>query len=506
MMTGRTGSARRGLRRPNRARAALLTSAVAVAGLLGLPGVALVGGAGGTIASVVHPATFVPGGDSSTYLTSLTRASYNPLETLLSPSDAGSMKELWAANVGSTVYAQPAVVAGVAYVPTWGGDLYALNATNGTVLYHTFLGTQTACGGYGTAGIASSPSVVGSSLYVGGSPDKWFAIDPSNGTVQWSLTTGIPSKGFYNWASPLIVGTEEYVGLASNCDHPLVPAAVLEINTTTHAIDARFNTTLHGTNGASEWSSPTYDPDLHQIFATTGNPGLANNSKPYAESILALQPSTMRLLSSWQIPASTQIFDGDFGSTPTIVDVGHLQLVVALNKDGYLYAWNRSNLAAGPVWQDFFGASQRDIASASFDGNQLYVGFGAGVSFQGRNYTGALRAIDPVNGTVNWTVPLVGPVLTAPYSANDLVAVESGAHLTVIETDDGKVLKAFGLSSGRYINAPLISHGILYAGANDGHLYAYGIPSSGTTGGHGGGGHVPVPGLADRLEGLARWT
>lgn len=512
MTTVRSGSAPLSFRRPYRRSLTLLASAAGVVGLLGLPGLALAGAAGGTPSSVGHPTTYNPGGDSATYLTSATRSSYNPLETFLSSSNAGAMKQLWAVNVGSTVYSQPAVVAGVAYLPTWGGDLYALNATNGTVVYHRFLGTQTACAGAGTAGIASSPSVVGPTLYVGGSPDQWFAVDTSNGTVQWSITTGTPSLGYYNWASPLIVGTEEYVGLASNCDHPLVPAAVLAINTTTHRIDARFNTTLNGSVGASEWSSPTYDPDLNQIFATTGNPGTSNDSKPYAESILALQPATMKLISSWEIPASAQIADGDFGATPTIVDVGHLKLVVAQNKDGYVYAWNRSNIAAGPVWQDFFKASDRNIASASFDGQQLYVGSGAAVTFQGKSFAGGLRAIDPVNGAVNWTVPLNGPVITAPYSANGLVAVEAGLHLTVIDTKDGKVLSSFTLPSGRYINAPLISHGILYAGANDGHLYAYGIPSSTTSGGghggHGGhgGNHVIRPGVAGPPTGLARWT
>jgi outer membrane protein assembly factor BamB len=444
-----------------------------------------------------------PGGDSLTYLTSSTRGAHNPNETVLNPSNAPSIKQLWVANVHSTVYSQPTVRNGTVYLPTWGGYLDTLNATSGAPIYSTFLGTQTGCFGKGTVGIASSPTLEGSTLYVGGAGGQWLAVSASNGSRLWSVTTGSPSLGFYNWASPLLVHGEEYVGLASSCDNPLVPGAVLAINTTTHAVDGRFNTTLNGSLGASVWSSPSYDPDLNEVFATTGNPSNNTSSMPYAESILAFQPPTLRLLGSWQVPTSTQVPDGDFGSTPTIVDIGRLHLVVALNKDGYVYAWNRSNLGAGPVWKLLVGASQHDIASASFDGRQLYVSVGSSIRLHGQWFQGSLWAIDPVTGRANWTDPLPSPAITSPYAANGLVVVEAGAHLYVARASDGRVLQSLSISTGRFINSPLISHGILFAGSSSGHLYAFGLTSSRSGGGHH---HGFDGGLVDAPTAASRWV
>ncbi|MCI4331566.1 MAG: PQQ-binding-like beta-propeller repeat protein [Thermoplasmata archaeon] len=464
------------------ARAAACSGLAVVAFLLVMQLACLAPGRSSGAASaftVVTPsgnATLPAGGDSATYLTEANRSAYNPAETRLTPSNAAHIKQLWAANVGAIVYAQPALVNGTIYLPTWGGYLVALNATSGSLIYSSFLGTQSACAGSGTAGIASSPTVVGSTLYVGGASGQWLAVNAGNGSPLWNVTTGSPARGFYNWASPLLVGNEEYVGLASSCDHPLVPAAVLAINTTTHAIDGRFNTTLNGSLGASVWSSPAYDPILDEIFATTGNPSANSNSLPYSESILALSPQTLHLLGSWQIPQNIRVPDGDFGSTPTIVDTGHLSLVTALNKDGFYYAWNRSNISTGPVWKVWVGASPHDIAPSAYDGTQLYVSVGSNMRSHGQVYTGSLWAIDPSTGKVLWTFGFGSPAMTAPYVANGLVVVEAGARLYVVEASDGKLLRTLTTPSGRFINAPLISHGMILAGSSNGHLYAFGIP------------------------------
>ena len=40
--------------------------------------------------------------------------------------------------------------------------------------------------------------------------------------MLWKVFTGNASAGYYNWSSPLIVNGAAYIGIASNCDKPLV--------------------------------------------------------------------------------------------------------------------------------------------------------------------------------------------------------------------------------------------------------------------------------------------
>ena len=61
-------------------------------------------------------------------------------------------------------------------------------------------------------------------VYVGGGDSYWYALDAYTGAILWKVFTGDTSadKGFYNWSSPLIYNGFAYIGIASNCDNPLV--------------------------------------------------------------------------------------------------------------------------------------------------------------------------------------------------------------------------------------------------------------------------------------------
>jgi outer membrane protein assembly factor BamB len=417
-----------------------------------------------------------PGGDVSTYLSGVTRHANNPSETVLNVSNAHSIKQLWAFQANKSVFSQPAVVNGVVYLPTWSGYLDAINLTNKKVLYESFLGTQVGCGGHGAVGMDSSPTLQGSTLFLGAPGSVWLAAAAGNGTPLWNVSGGPASMGFFNWGSPLLVGSEEYVGLSSFCDKPLVPAALLKINISTHHVDAMFNTTLNSTLGASIWSSPSYDAGLNEVFATTGNGGRNQSSHPYAESILAFKASSLQLLGHWRVPGNQTVIDGDFGATPTIYDRGGAEYVAALNKDGYVYAWNARNVTAGPIWETNVSYSDHNIASMSYDGTYLYVGVGATDTIRGHVYNGSLWALNPDTGRVVWKVGLPAPVFTAPYSANGLVVVASGRGLFVLAANNGTILTKLTPATGSFTSAPVLSHGIILAGASNGRLYAYGLP------------------------------
>ena len=100
--------------------------------------------------------------------------------------------------------------------------------------------------------------------------------------------------------------------------------------------------------------------------------------------------------------------DADFGGTPTLftatINGAPRALVGAINKDGLFFAWDRNNLAAGPVWQSTIAdpsGSPRSIVSASCDGTRLYVG-GGGATINGTSCYGNISALDPATGAFIW--------------------------------------------------------------------------------------------------------
>ena len=68
-------------------------------------------------------------------------------------------------------------------------------------------------------------------VYVGGGGPDFYALDASTGAVLWQVYTGDNSQAgaHYNWSSPLIVGNYAYIGIASNCDNPLVQGQLLQV-------------------------------------------------------------------------------------------------------------------------------------------------------------------------------------------------------------------------------------------------------------------------------------
>src|SRR5580658_7272373 len=60
---------------------------------------------------------------------------YNSAETTISTSNVSSLKTKWKFTTGGDVSARAAVVNGVVYFPDWGGNMWALNASTGAVIW-----------------------------------------------------------------------------------------------------------------------------------------------------------------------------------------------------------------------------------------------------------------------------------------------------------------------------------------------------------------------------------
>jgi outer membrane protein assembly factor BamB len=84
---------------------------------------------------------------------------------------------------------------------------------------------------------------------VAGGDGYLYALDAATGAVDWKSVIAIPSttvNDYYDWSSPTVVNGNIYVGVASNCDSPLVAAGLKEYSQATGALE-NSTTPIQGT-------------------------------------------------------------------------------------------------------------------------------------------------------------------------------------------------------------------------------------------------------------------
>jgi polyvinyl alcohol dehydrogenase (cytochrome) len=448
---------------------------------------------------VAHGASIIPtksgsAGDWTTYLHDRNHSGYNSAEKVINPGSAKNLKQHWMIPGTNTISTQPVVANGLVYWGAWDGNEYARHL-DGSMAWTTFIGktTDPSCGG-GTLGVLSTGTVANvqmggktiSTLLVGGGDAQFYALNAKTGAILWKTRLGTSPDNII-WASPNLYKGSIYIGLASFGDCPLVQGKVFKLNVTNGSIQNTFNVVPNGCTGAGVWGSVTVDDSDKSIYFVTGNGNICGQPEPYAVALVKLRASDLSVVSSWQVPQSQQVSDSDFGSTPTLFSAtinGTVhKLVGAGNKNGIYYAFDRTNIGNGPIWQDqvAIGGSgpesgQGTISPSSWDGKMLYVG-GGNTTIKGQNCQGGLRAVNPATGAYIWENCLTdGPAIGAITTVPGVAALGEGTAIDLVATADGSNLfKAWDKNNqSKYYGAASISNGVLYIGNKDGNFYAYG--------------------------------
>ncbi|MBV9384297.1 MAG: PQQ-like beta-propeller repeat protein, partial [Streptosporangiaceae bacterium] len=264
----------------------------------------------------------------------------------LNASSVPALKLKFTFAAGGVIASSVSIVGTTAYFGSWDGYEYAVNTTNGSLIWKQFLGTTTDPGcNPVNIGVTSSPAIVNGVLYVGGGGPYWYAIDPATGNILWKVYTGDNSQAgaHYNWSSPLIVGNYAYVGIASNCDNPLVQGQLLQVAISgpqQGQIVNSYSFVPNGQVGGGVWTTPAYDAATSTIFVSTGT--LNDHTQTQSQAIVALNATTLQYESSWQLPFEASVMDSDWGTTPTLTtDAAGDQLLSVANKNGILYTFKR---------------------------------------------------------------------------------------------------------------------------------------------------------------------
>ncbi len=400
--------------------------------------------------------------------------------------EAGNVQPVWrwvppsASHGGlNALMASPTVVNGVIYMGDEDGNFYAISQVTQQALWTRFLGvdapksgglcakpTSAAQGIISTAAVVPDPVTGKLTVYVFSPDGNMYALDAATGNVNWKSVVDTPSTtidDYYSWSSPLVVNSKVYIGVASWCDQPLVPAGLVSFDQHSGAQLAYWHSLPNGQSGASIWSSAAALPD-GSIIATTGNgPGTPAAQGPYADSIVRLDGSTLTLLDSWEVPLAQRIGDGDFGASPTVfaANLGGVSttMVGACNKSGYFYAFNASNLAAGPVWSHLItNAGPFCLAAPIWNGSTL-IESGGPTTIGGTNYQGSVQALDPATGTVIWQTGVPDLILGSP-TENGSGVIAAQLYLggvEMIDASNGSIVGELPTQGSTQFGQPVFS-------------------------------------------------
>jgi len=427
----------------------------------------------------------------------------------LTPRSVPRLAQTWSTQLDGPVYASPlaAKMGGrlLVFAATEAGSVYAVNASNGQVVWQRTLGTvQTAeCG---TWGVTSTGAIdlAQALLYEISSDGQLHALALSTGdeAAGYPITLITNNRYEYVWGGLRIANERLYVVVASYCDAapPTGPgpegrliALPLDRSTAPSSWDpVPGDGNLGGMWG---WGGVSVDPSDGHVFTGVGNSrvlsdacGCYVDNVGYGDSIVELGSDISNVVDSNNPRTVPTTGDADFGAAPLLFQPAACPPLAAMNnKDGALYVWDRSRLSAGPLVRlplgdgvaPFIGAPAWSAATQMIFVGQSVIREG-GVTF-GNGVTA--WHVDPGCGfRPIWSVKFgTGSQATPLLAGNVLFATggRSGGFFAV-NAGDGTRLWDFP-TEGRTVAAMISVAGGVYGADTAGVLYGFDVmrgPSS----------------------------
>ena len=435
--------------------------------------------------STLSASSTLPASDWLAYLGGPRHNSYNASQTTITPANAGTLVRKWRFRTGSPYLASPTIAARSVFIGSARGWFYKLNETTGKVAAKVYIGREPAlsCPAMGvtsTATVAFNARHV-LTVYVAGGNGYLYALRASNLKVEWRSAVGIPStkvNNYYNWSSPTVGHGKVFIGVASECDRPLVRGGVIAFSETTGAKIAQCFTVPAGAKnaGGSVWSSVGIGPN-GDVYATTGNGPAARPRLDRSESILKLDPTTLKVLGAYKVPAAEVTSDGDFGASPIFFG----SYVGACNKNGIFYALNQSNmkLAWSQRVANAAGADGQCLATPAFDGTNLFLGAQSS-TIGTTTYPGSVQERVASTGALTWSTPLTSGVLGSPsldggglLVAGTFASTTAGIYL--IDSATGAIVRK--LMGGKTFGQSVFASNWLFT-ANSNGVTAWALPAA----------------------------
>ena len=440
---------------------------------------------------------------------------YNATETTLSVQNASSLATIWTHDLGGPIWMQPTFLSNVrtsrggfdvVYAGTLYGDMYALYAATGAVLWHRTLGAyQNTCDDFSVSG-----NIIGvlDTATIDRAHNRLFVVDGTGFLHALDIATGAEQAGYplqvvdppdagqiFSYGSPTYDAKTGflYISLAGACDQPPYHGEVVQVAANTPSVANRwYSTGVDGPSGGGVWGpgGVSLSPDGTAIYALTGNALADPEDPPYADYLVKLNQSLTVVAADGPPIAGT---DEDFGATPLMFQpTGCPPLLAAMNKSGALFVYNASSnatIGAGPL-QRIQVAGQEYSSMGSFIGIPAYDPVLQRV-FLGNpsdgTYAHGLLAFNVTAActlSLAWekqvgldNVPFDNPMIP-PVVANGVVYYADGDASQVFafnELTGQQIWNSGTLIAGGIFAAPTVANGHLFvSGSYTNTLYAFG--------------------------------
>ena len=390
----------------------------------------------------------------------------------------------WGVKLPGQITSQPIVVRGApgthratVYFATSAGVVAAFSDT-GRQLWRVKVGKlEHVCKqlpGYGVTGTPVADPVTHSLYFVDG-VGRLHGLDLETGKERagWPVRLYTDFRQELVWGALTAIRGSLYFGTGSYCDAPMVGKIF--------RVDARTRDVSHwdvvpqergGGGGVWGWGGIAYSAARQSLLAVTGNAfrGGSNDGdsfrewEPYGEHLVELSLS-LRLRAASHPAGLTAPNDLDFVGSPVVVTrPGCPEQVIALNKNGTLYAWQTKRIAAGPVWtlqvspssparplvtQAAYSAALRALFVSVPRGLvKVAVSAGCAGKIAWRKHDGVIQSTPTVAGTMVWTIDW-----------------HDGAALIGIDGRTGHVRERHALGKDLYYIGPAILDAKIYLGS-----------------------------------------
>jgi outer membrane protein assembly factor BamB len=328
-----------------------------------------------------------------------------------------SNQTYWKFQTGGPITSSPVASAGMVFVASTDGYLYAVNATNGAKIWDFLIGTD-----------ANSPTVANGKVFITSASGAVHAINMYTGVEEWIKSLG-EEAGF---GAPLIVGSRVFVNGKQ----------------TVFALNEAV--------GVSLYSEAI--PHAKGIAPLTCDNGLivavALRGTDIGVDGFEVKNGYGRF---WISLASTGIEKVRSGAT--VGDGKTFVVTVDLDGDSTIFGLNDFGM---PAWdRQLDGVTE---ASPAFAYNTLYI--------PTSNFA---YSLDVEDGTVKWSRPLDGEYsVSSPAVADGKVYFGlDNNYVYALDAFTGDLIWSYK-TEGAVQSSPAISDGLLFVGSNDGNLYAIG--------------------------------
>ena len=405
----------------------------------------------------------------------------------------------WTAKLDGAVFASPLAfrVAGrqLLLIATEAGSVYALDASTGEDVWERDLGTVTTAD-CGTWGITSTGVIdpTRGLLFVIGATGSLHALDLSTGEESAGYPEQVVDETAYEyvWGGLRIAGGRVYVPIASYCDvgapDGLFPEGSLKAIPLDHASATVWDPVPGPQNlgGIWGWGGVSVDPRDGSIFTAVGNSHVHSDAcdcfvddAGYGDSAVHVTADLSSVIDSGH-PAIPGTGDYDFGAAPMLFQPeGCPPLAAANNKNGTLYVWNRTSLAAGPVAEipisdgraAFVGTPAWSAATQTIYEAQAAL-FGAGGPLG--NGVRAFRVTAGCRFTEAWAAPLGDGNQATPLVVGDVVFATGGkpGGFFALDVRNGARLWS-APTDGRTVAATITVGGSIFGADTKGTVYAF---------------------------------